>query len=76
MEIPRIDPVGLPVVPVEFTQAARSYSFGSRALAIVLLSVFLSVVTVTTTLSLGRYCLTSDTANTGALPPRYLPGGG
>jgi hypothetical protein len=75
VELPRTSPVGLPV-PAEFTQVARSYSFVSRTIAVVLLGIFLAVVSVTTTVSLGRYCLTSDTSNTQALPPRYLSGGG
>ena len=54
--------------------APRCYPWGVRGLAALLLCAFVAVVSVTTAVSLGAYCLTSDTTNTHALPDSYLQG--
>jgi hypothetical protein len=41
-------------------ETVRVRRFGSRAVAILLLVMFTATVVVTSTVSLGRYCLTSD----------------
>ena len=68
MELPHSDPVGVPVVPRGYRRAPRRYPASVRAAALVLSLVFASVVVVTTAVSLGAYCLTTDTANSGDLP--------
>ena len=68
MEIPRVSPVGLRETPASFQESPRRYAAAQRLLAGALLAAFLGVVTVTTALSLGAYCLTTDSANTAALP--------
>ncbi len=72
MEIPRINPVGLTEIPPGFQARRRRYSLAARVVATALLAVFMLVVTVTTVVSLGSYCLTSDGANTSGLPQGYL----
>lgn len=72
MDLPRTNPVGLPLVPPEFSQTPRRYPAAARALAAALLGALLAVVSVTTAVSLGAYCLTSDTANTRSLPSSYV----
>ncbi len=74
---PRVNPVGVAEIPTGYAQQPRRYPPGIRALAGMLLTSFVAVVLVTTAVSLGAYCLTSDTADTRSLPAAYLdPGGG
>ena len=68
MDIPRVSPVGLHETPARYHESPRRYPAAQRLLAGALLGAFLGVVTVTTVLSLGTYCLTTDSANTQALP--------
>lgn len=68
MDVPRVDPVGLSAVPEAFSQTPRRHGRATRALATVLIGVFAAVASVTTAVSLGAYCLTTDTGNTAALP--------
>lgn len=68
MEIPRISPVGLRETPAGFRESARRYPPAQRWLAGALLTALLGVVTLTTALSLGAYCLTTDTIDTSSLP--------
>lgn len=70
MQIPSVDPVGLPRRPQGFEMQPRSYGPLQRGLALLLLSAFGFVVVATTVLSLGAYCLTSDGENTRGLPHR------
>jgi hypothetical protein len=48
----------------------RRFSRSQRLLAGAFVALFLLVTVVTTVLSLGRYCLTTDAADTRALPGR------
>lgn len=68
MDVPRVDPIGLSAVPKAFSQTPGRHRRATRALATVLIGVFAAVASVTTAVSLGAYCLTTDTANTTALP--------
>ena len=72
MRIPEINPVGVLTRPETYAQTPRSYSPLVRAFAAILAATFLSVVVVTSAVSLGAYCLTSDGENTYALPTSYL----
>jgi hypothetical protein len=74
MDLPRTNPVGLPEVPASFVMSPRAYPRRVRILAGLLLGAFVAVVSVTTAVSLGAYCLTSDTVDTRALPDAYLRG--
>ncbi len=71
MRIPEINPVGVLTRPESYAQAPRSYPPLVRVLAAVLVATFLSVVVVTSAVSLGAYCLTSDGSNTHALSTSY-----
>ena len=73
MELPHTDPVGIRVVPESFSQRPRHYGSALRIAAGLLLAAFLAVVCVTTAVSLGAYCLTTDTENTNGLPSTYRP---
>jgi len=65
--LPRVNPIGLFEAPPDFHSEPRRFSRRSRLLAATLLLLFLGATLVTTTVSLGRYCLTSDAADTRAL---------
>jgi hypothetical protein len=68
--LPRVNPIGLFESPPDFHAGPRRFSRRSRLLAAGLLLLFLGATLVTTTVSLGRYCLTSDAADTRALHPK------
>jgi hypothetical protein len=68
MDLPRVNSVGITEHPEGFEAAPRRFSPSQRAFAWVLLLFFLAVTVVTSTVSLGRYCLTTDAADTRALP--------
>jgi len=68
MDVPRVDPIGLSEVPGAFSQTPRRHSRTTRAMATVLIGIFVGVSSVTTAISLGAYCLTTDGANTAAIP--------
>ena len=70
MEPPRINPIGLLESPSDFTAAPRRFSRPLRLLAGALLAVFLAATVVSTVVSLGRYCLTTDAADARALPAK------
>jgi len=72
MELPRVNPIGLIEIPPGFQGRRRRYSLIARVVATVVVAVFALVVTVTTVVSLGSYCLTSDGSNTSGLPQSYL----
>ena len=65
---PRANPVGITVIPDGFVQRPRAYGSAVRVAAALVLGAFLTVVVVTTSASLGAYCLTSDGANVSDLP--------
>lgn len=68
MEPPRVNPVGLLETPEDLVSTPRRFSRPLRLLAGLLLVLFLLGTMVTTVISLGRYCLTTDSTNTPALP--------
>jgi hypothetical protein len=68
MDMPRIDPVGLLEKPAETQESPRRFSLRLRLLAGLFVVLFLLVTVATTVTSLGRYCLTTDAADTRALP--------
>jgi hypothetical protein len=70
MEIPRVNPVGLVEQPEELSASPRRFSRGQRLLAGLFVALFLLVTVASTVVSLGRYCLTTDAADTRALPGR------
>ena len=72
MELPRIDPVGLKTTPDDFEEAPREWPPWLRMATTLLLAVFLVVTVITTAVSLGSYCLTTDAADTRALPSTFV----
>lgn len=68
MEPPRVNPVGLLETPPDLASTPRRFSATLRLLASLLLVLFLLGTMVTTVISLGRYCLTTDATDTRALP--------
>jgi hypothetical protein len=68
MEPPRINPVGLVEAPDDLAAMPRRFSRAQRLLAGLFIALFLLVTVATTVVSLGRYCLTTDAADTRALP--------
>lgn len=72
MELPRVNPIGLTEIPPDFQARRRRYSRIARVVATAVLAVFILVVIVTTVVSLGAYCLTSDGSNVSGLPQSYL----
>jgi len=68
MEPPRVNPVGLLEAPADLARTPRRFSAPLRLLAATLLVLFLLGTMVTTVVSLGRYCLTTDSTDTRALP--------
>jgi hypothetical protein len=68
MDMPHINPVGLLEKPAGAPESPRRFPFGLRLLAGFFLLLFLLVTVASTVTSLGRYCLTTDAADTRALP--------
>ena len=68
MEPPRVNPIGLLETLPDLISAPRRFSRPLRLLAGLLLVLFLLGTMVTTVVSLGRYCLTTDSTDTRALP--------
>lgn len=66
---PRVDPSGRVQYPEGYVGTPRHYGFWTRTLVWTLLLTFVAVVVVTTGLSLGRYCLTSDAGDLRSLMP-------
>lgn len=71
MELPRVDPVGLVEVPEGYTARPRRLPLPLRLVAAGVLLAFGLVGTVTTVVSLGRYCLTSDATSPSPLQTRW-----
>jgi hypothetical protein len=68
LQPPQINPVGLLVPPDDASSdPPRRYSRAQRLLAGLFVALFLLVTVATTVVSLGRYCLTTDAADTRAL---------
>lgn len=74
MEPPRINPVGILETGPDFVASPRRYSPRLRLFAVLLLALFFGATVVTTVVSFGRYCLTTDAADTRVLNRRALPG--
>lgn len=70
MEPPRVNPIGLLETPADFARTPRRFPALLRLLASLLLVLFLLGTMVTTVVSLGRYCLTTDSTDSRALPTR------
>lgn len=66
---PRVDPTGRVHYPEGYVGHPRRYGTWTRALALAMLLIFGGVVIVTTGISLGRYCLTSDAGDLTSLTP-------
>lgn len=67
--LPHVDAVGIVRYPNGHEGKARAYSSRVKAMAWAMLLVFGLVVVVSTGVSLGTYCLTSDGANLTDLQP-------
>jgi hypothetical protein len=67
VETPRVNPIGLVETPPDLHAAPRRFSGRLRLLAGLLLALFFLGTVVTTVVSLGRYCLTTDATDTRAL---------
>jgi len=67
MDMPRINSVGLLEKPADAPESPRRFSLRLRLLAGFFVLLFLLVTVATTVTSLGRYCLTTDAADTRAL---------
>ena len=68
MEPPRVNPVGILETAPEFASSPRRYPPWLRLLAGLLLALFFGETVATTVVSFGRYCLTTDAADTRTLP--------
>jgi hypothetical protein len=73
VEPPRVNPIGLLETPPELTAAPRRFSGRLRLLVALLLALFALGTVVTTVVSLGRYCLTTDSTDTRALGSKPHP---
>lgn len=63
MDLPRVNAVGLVEHPEGYEVSPRGYPGWLRAVAVAVLAVFVLVVLVTSAVTLGEYCLTSDGAD-------------
>jgi hypothetical protein len=68
MRFPRIDPVGRLEIRDGFRARPRPRTWKVRLAALLVLVAFVAVGVATTAVSLGAYCLTTDTADTRSLP--------
>lgn len=67
--LPRVSPLGI-LEPAENGSASpRIYPRSLRIAALVVMGVFLAVVVVSTSLTLGAYCLTTDAGRSVAVTP-------
>lgn len=66
MEIPRVNPIGILENPLE--GSPRRTSRGVRALASIVLVIFTLATLITTVVSLGAYCLTTEPGDVRDLP--------
>lgn len=72
LELPRVDPVGLLETPAGASPGRRA-PLWIRAGAAALALLFLVATLLSGAASLGRYCLTTDGADTRDLPGGYHP---
>ena len=68
MEPPRVNPIGILETPSDLAAVPRQFSRRLRLLAGLLLALFFLGTVVTTVISFGRYCSTTDAVDTRALP--------
>lgn len=68
MESPRVNPIGILETAPDFVSSPRRYSLRLRVLTGLLLAFFFGTTVVTTVVSFGQYCLTTDASDTRALP--------
>lgn len=68
MELPRVNPVGVLEWPEETYLSPRRFPRSVRALAALLLVLFALTMIVTSTVSLGAYCLTTEPGDVRTLP--------
>ena len=66
MEIPRVNPIGILENPLG--GSPRQVSRGVRALASIVLVIFTLATVITTVVSLGAYCLTTEPGDVRHLP--------
>jgi hypothetical protein len=66
MEIPHVNPIGILESPLG--GSPRRLSRGMRALASIVLVIFTLATVVTTVVSLGAYCLTTEPGDVRHLP--------
>jgi len=69
LQLPRVNPVGLIESPHSYQASPRRLPFALRLVAAAILIAFTAVGTVTTVVSLGAYCLTSDAGMPNPLQP-------
>jgi hypothetical protein len=74
LEIPRVSPIGLLEDPQGFARAPRRYSSVRRFLAAALLALVALVTVLTTVVSLGSYCLTTEPGDVRPLPAHHALG--
>ena len=67
--IPRVDAIGIVQYPAGYSAAPRQYAPSLRVVATAVLIIFALVVVVTTGVSFGQYCLTSDGGDWSQLTP-------
>lgn len=67
MDVPRINPVGLLELPEDHAGTPRTHSPAWRLVVGLFLVVFFAATVLSTVLSLGAYCLSTDGANVRAL---------
>ena len=60
MELPRVNAVGVVEHPDGYEVTPRGYPAWLRTVAVAVLATFVLVVLVTSAVTLGAYCLTSD----------------
>lgn len=68
----RVNAIGFREIAPGFQARRRRYSRTARVVATAVLTLFVLVVTVTTVISLGAYCLTSDGSNVSGLFQTYF----
>jgi len=68
MELPRVNPVGILEQAEEVSPSTQRFSRRLRTVAALLLVLFALITVITSTVSLGAYCLTTEPGDVRALP--------
>lgn len=71
--LPRVSPLGILEPGDNDAASPRVYPKTVRILSLLVLGIFLTVVVVTTSLSLGTYCLTTDAGSRFAVTSKKGP---